>query len=158
MTKRDFISVFLKIAGTSVICIIPILFPTRMFDMLLLGIFTIILLSIGLTLILLSNKIATKLVPTDKEFKVINGKIIPKDIFVIVMRIVWMFGIIAAIKHFIGVFLSIERFKVELIISNTIAIIIGIYFLFGAKLIAGLLFDRKSAPPNLTTDSEGSIK
>ncbi|HLD36436.1 MAG TPA: hypothetical protein VJC37_06915 [Planctomycetota bacterium] len=157
MTKRDFISVFLKIVGISLICIIPILFPTRLFDLMLLGIFILILLGVGLLLILLANKIATKLVPNDKKLKVINANIIPKDIFVIVMRIIWMFSIIAAIEHFISVLLNIERFKVELLISNVIAIIIGIYFLFGAKHVVKLLFDRKPSQPDQAINLEGSI-
>ncbi|MBI5777930.1 MAG: hypothetical protein HZA49_00545 [Planctomycetes bacterium] len=162
MTKRDFISVFIKIVGTilvtSSIVWIPLVIAKIKILIISLIIFSVILI-IGLALILLANKIANKLIPVNKELKIAGGNIKPKDVFVIIMKISWMFSIILALEYFIGLllFLVIER-QTTLIISNLLAIIIGIYFLSGGKHIAGLLFDRKPIQPNPTENSEGSIK
>ena len=94
-----------------------------------------------------ADKIALKIVSTDKELKFNNVNIAPKDVFIIIMRIVWMFSIITAVEYFIKIFLAVARFKTGWVIANLMTIIIGIYFLFGAKHLAGFMFDRNPNKP-----------
>ena len=146
MTKRDFISVFIKIAGMIFICntivAITVRFPPSTSDINPLAIY-ILFLIIEILLIMAADKIALKIVSTDKELKFNNVNIAPKDVFIIIMRIVWMFSIITAVEYFIKIFLAVARFKTGWVIANLMTIIIGIYFLFGAKHLAGFMFDRK---------------
>ncbi|MDI6788896.1 MAG: hypothetical protein QME51_11040 [Planctomycetota bacterium] len=159
MTKRDFISIFIKIIGISFICSTIIGLPFAIAKIGI-AIATLIILSvvliIGLSLILLANKITNKLVSANKELKVIGGDIRPKDVFITIMRIIWMFSIVFALEYFIGMFLGIKREKMW-IISNILTIIIGIYFLLGAKHIVKFIFERESKRAGQTESNQTSI-
>jgi len=155
MTKRDFISVFIKIVGILLPCsmIINILF---LFISRATGLtisICIVVALIGFFLILAADKIAGKLVPTNKELKIIGGNITPKDVFTVVLQIIGMTWIIFGLEYFVKMVLGIEQNKENWIISNLLLIFIGVYFVSGAKHIVKIMFDRKpkqtenSAPP-----------
>ncbi|MEW6026339.1 MAG: hypothetical protein AB1599_03470 [Planctomycetota bacterium] len=162
VTKRDIISIILKVIGVKFICAaiigaigFPFMFSMRgVFEIL---IFCGVVFIIGLSIVLLSNMIAGKLVPADKELKVISGYIVPRDIFIIIMKIIWMFALIAAVEFLIGLACGMKQ-DTRWIATNIVSALFGIYFLTGAKHLVKLLFDRDQSTPKQADNPEGSVK
>ena len=150
MTKKDAILVFIKTAGTIIIFTTLVdmtaLLPFSESDINPLAIYLFYTI-IAILMMMGANMIAKKLVPTDKELKISGLKIMPQNVFVIILRIVWMFTIIASVEHLIKIGLGLANIRMGLVIAHLLAIIIGVYFLFGARHIARLVFEWPSGRP-----------
>lgn len=147
ITKRDFISLAFKITGTFCIFGVPLaILKASVDDATVLSLLTAIIIAglfiTGLLMIVIADRVARKLVTANKELKVIGMDIAPKDVFVLVLKIDGIFGIIISIQYCIELFLGIKTAHWRWIIFTILWVVIGIYFLSGAKHVVKFVFKK----------------
>jgi uncharacterized membrane protein YbhN (UPF0104 family) len=167
MTKRDILSVALKIIGFnfilySLIVVMSILQYISLFNNpiakeyhLVLGlggnIITFILVLAGAYILLrFSDKIAEKLIPIDKEVHIFVVDNWQKDVFSLALRIIGVVTLVKNIPHLVGEFIEsptyidiIKNASISQIIYRLLIITIGIYLLLGGKHLVKIIFKEK---------------
>jgi hypothetical protein len=150
MTKRDFLSVGLKITG--VILIIAILstlpyvvYMTKGWNTLLMLWIPYISLALGSLYLIKtgSNEIAAKLVPIDKKLMVTGINDFPRELFVLVLRIEGIFNIIGAVTYITNqLLMQPDKFDLSKVSTFVLLIICSVYLCAGAGYLTKLAFPK----------------
>jgi hypothetical protein len=159
MTKREFLSVGLKIIGLilifAIVCLLPYFVSGALNVSSLRILFIIfILIFLGGIYFLLrgSDKIAIKLIPVDKKLMVTGIDNFPKELFVLVLRIQGVFNILEAVSYLTRSFLIQAKHVDWTEIAIYILVIIGsVYLCTGAKYVTEFAFKNFRIDSNQST-------
>jgi hypothetical protein len=162
MTKRDFLSVGLKITG--VILIIAILstlpyvvYMTKGWNTLLMLWIPYISLALGSLYLIKtgSNEIADKLVPIDKKLMVTGIDDFPREIFVLVLRIEGIFNIIGAVTYITSqLLMQTKNVDWSKISTFVLLVLCSVYLCTGADYLTKLAFPKLRTGNNQPSETK----